>query len=173
MKKLTLDLTLNVDEPDKSPLLLNVRKNISGNIELVIEILANTMHRDNVLVDVRSFRHHNGTYEFKSRNGLLGHTRVLDILSEQSGLLMIRPGEIMTFHFMEHYIHFFNQPTLEDNAYLQYIVSREKLRKPLDRKLEDLRKGLMKKTRIKKTGLGLNPITDWSPSDEVISPTKN
>lgn len=173
MKRLTLDLTLNENQPDKSPLLLSVRQNISGNIEPVIETLANTMHRDNVLVDVRSFRHYNGTYEFRSRNGLLGHTRVLDMLSEQSGLLMIRPGEIITFGFMKHYIHFFNEPTLEGKAYLTYIVSKERLRKPLDKKLENLRKGLIKKPAPKKTGLELNPITDWSPSDEAIPETNN
>lgn len=144
MKRLTLYLTV-VEKTDG--LLLDVRKNIQGDIDNVIETLGSSMHRDNVLVDIRSFRCHNGTYEIKSRNGLLGHNRVLDILRENSGMLMLRPGEAVTFCFMGQYIHFFNKPTEEENPYLSYIVSQDKLRKHLDKTLQDLRNGVKRKNK--------------------------
>lgn len=162
MKRITLDLTVL---ENTSMFLVNVRGSILGNIDNVIETLGSSMHRDNVLVDIRSFRCHNGTYEIKSRNGLLGHTRVLDTLRGQSGMLMLRPGEVVTFSFMDQYIHLFNQPK-DGNAYLNYIVSKEKLRNHLDKTLEGLRKGLAKRCRAKKTS-----SSDWSPSDRVISTT--
>jgi hypothetical protein len=155
MKRLTLDLTVI---ENTNGFLLNVRKNILGNIDNVIETLGSSMHRDNVLVDIRSFRCHNGTYEIKSRNGLLGHTRVLDTLRAHSGMLMLRPGEAVTFCFMGQYIHFFNQPTVEENAYLSYIVSKEKLRNHLDRTLQDLRNGVKRKPRPQKEEK--NPTTN-------------
>jgi hypothetical protein len=144
MKRLTLDLIVT----EKSVFILTVKRKIIGNIEPVIEILGSNMYRDNILVDIRSFRCHNGTYEIKSRNGLLGHTRVLDILNKQSGLLMLRPGEVVTFYYMDQYILFFNQLNPECNAYLGYIVSKQKIKSYLDKTLERLRKGLIKKHKL-------------------------
>jgi hypothetical protein len=167
MKRITLNLTVT---PGSVPL-LNVLTRIHGNINPVIEILGASMHRDNVLVDLCSFRIYNGRYEFKSRNGLLGHTRILDILNNQSGLLMIRPGEVVTFSFGNQHIIFFNQPTLDGDAFLKYIVSKEKLRRYLDRELEQIRKGAVKKPRAQKVSLILND--DWSPGDDFNFSTSN
>ena len=148
MKRLTLDLTVNGRH-----LLLNVHPRINGNIEPVIEILGSSIHRDNILVDITSFRCQGGFFEFKSRNGLLGHHTVLDTLARQQGVVILRPGEAITFSLDGQYVHFFNQPTEEGKAFMEFIVSEERLRSHLDRRLADLRNGIPTAPR-KKAGTG-------------------
>jgi hypothetical protein len=61
---------------------------------------------------------------------------------------MLRPGEVVTFYYMDQYILFFNQLNPECNAYLGYIVSKQKIKSYLDKTLERLRKGLIKKHKL-------------------------
>lgn len=155
-------MTLELTVKPGPVLLLRTRDFIRGNIDHVIEILGKTMHRTNVLVDLADFRSHTeGRYEFVSKDGLFDHNQVRDIMNEQSGLMMLCPGEVISFAFAEQYVHIFNTPRIAANAYLQFIVSSQALRPQLSKHLESIRR-----QSIKAIPVGGE---EWSPSQDAVT----
>lgn len=154
MKRITLELTVTAG----FALLVNIRGGIAGNIDPVLELLENTTRKDNVLIDLRSLRCHHGIYELRSCNGFIPHIKVLDILSRQSGVLMLCPGEALSFGLKKQWLHIFNRPR-DNKPYMEYIVSNRKMLSYLDRKLLQIRQS--------------NQVfAGWSPSSGELVMTK-
>lgn len=140
MKKTTLYL----DVDGRS--VINFESRIYGDIEPVLKKLGNRVNTRSVLVDISSFRGVRGDFSMSSCDGLLGHTRVLDILSDQSGILLLQPGEVLDFTLTNSFVRFYNLPN-ENGPYLHHGIFRGQMPKDLAHELKKIRDGVSCSTR--------------------------
>jgi hypothetical protein len=137
VKKTTLYLTVD----GKS--VINFAPRIFGDIEHVLEKLGNRVNTHSILVDISSFRGVGGIFSIGSCDGLLDHTRVLDILSDQSGVILLQPGEVLNFNVSDNQtIRLYNKPE-KNGPYLHYGIFKGKIHRYLDRELRNIRNGVL------------------------------
>ena len=132
MKRFTLTLTL-------FPLKLKSDSTIYGDINHVLELLDPEISQQNMLVDLSSFRSLPGTYRIEACRGTINHTRTLDILSAQSGILMLKPGECITFNFEGNYVVAYNRPNGVGAPYLHHGIFQNPLIQRVVKTLEAIR----------------------------------
>ncbi len=132
MKRTTLTLTI-------FPLRLKFDPKIHGNIDHVLELLEQKIDHQNMLVDLSSFRSLQGKYEMETCEGRLTHIQTLDILSSQSGILMLKPGECITFNLEGNYVLAYNRPNEVGAPYLHHGIFQNPLIQNVAKTLKAIR----------------------------------
>ncbi len=137
MKRITLILEI-------FPRDLKIDPTIHGNIQDVLDMLAEKVSEENALVDLSGLRGLpiTGKFVMCTYEGDLDNFQVLDFMKDHQGTVVLRPGEYLSFEFEGDFVLVYNKPKIPGEAYVYSIISERHLDLKVAEELRELRSEL-------------------------------